>query len=96
MSTINVDRIQTWIDQGRLDATKPITIKELKRSQCLGKVKDGLKLLAKVRYSLRVPKSTHSTRCNYPPFSSPQEKSTLTPIPPTKHRTQKLSTPPST
>ena len=49
MSPINLDRIQSWIDQGRLDPSKPITMKELAKSRCLHGVKrHGVKLLAKV------------------------------------------------
>ena len=47
--TLNVNRLQEWIDQGRLDTSKPITIKELHESRCLHGVKDGVKLLAGVR-----------------------------------------------
>ena len=50
MSPINLDRIQSWIDQGRLDPKKPITMKELAKSRCLHGVKrHGVKLLARVR-----------------------------------------------
>jgi large subunit ribosomal protein L15 len=50
MSPINLDRIQSWIDQGRLDPSKPITMKELHKSRCLHGVKrHGVKLLARVR-----------------------------------------------
>ncbi len=49
MSPINLDRIQSWIDQGRLDPKKPITMKELKKSRCLhGVKKNGVKVLARV------------------------------------------------
>jgi large subunit ribosomal protein L15 len=48
MAPLNVDRIQAWIDQGRLDPSQPITIKELCSSRCLHGVKDGVKLLARV------------------------------------------------
>lgn len=49
MSPINLDRIQSWIDQGRLDPKKPITMKELAKSRCLHGVKrHGVKLLARV------------------------------------------------
>lgn len=52
MSPINLDRIQSWIDQGRLDPSKPITMKELAKSRCLHGVKrHGVKLLAKVQFS---------------------------------------------
>ncbi|KAK1764428.1 putative 54s ribosomal protein l10 protein [Phialemonium atrogriseum] len=47
MSEVNLDRIQTWIDAGRLDPTKQITPRELITSGCVGNaVKDGIKLLA--------------------------------------------------
>jgi large subunit ribosomal protein L15 len=49
MSPINLDRIQSWIDQGRLDPSQPITMKELAKSRCLHGVKrHGVKLLARV------------------------------------------------
>ncbi len=48
MSPLNLDRVQNWVDQGRLDPSKPITVKELVESRCLHGVKDGVKLLARV------------------------------------------------
>ena len=49
LSPLNLDRLQTWIDEGRLDTSKPITLKELSDSRCLHGVKaDGVKLLARV------------------------------------------------
>jgi large subunit ribosomal protein L15 len=55
MSPINLNRIQQWIDQGRLDPTKPITVKELAESRCLHGVKDGVKLLARGKEELKTP-----------------------------------------
>ncbi|KAF2185857.1 ribosomal protein L15 [Zopfia rhizophila CBS 207.26] len=56
MSPINLDRIQSWIDQGRLDPSKPITMKELNDSRCLhGVKKDGVKLLARNADTLKTP-----------------------------------------
>ena len=55
MSTINLDRIQSWIDQGRIDPTVPITVKELAKSRCLHGVKDGVKLLARGKEQLKSP-----------------------------------------
>jgi large subunit ribosomal protein L15 len=55
MSPINLDRIQSWIDQGRIDPTRPITLKELAESRCLHGVKDGVKLLARGKEQLRTP-----------------------------------------
>jgi large subunit ribosomal protein L15 len=49
MSVLNLDRLQSWIDQGRLDPSKPITLKELAESRCLHGIKDGVKLLGRVR-----------------------------------------------
>jgi len=55
MSPINLNRIQSWIDQGRLDPTRPITLKELADSRCLHGVKDGVKLLARGKEELKTP-----------------------------------------
>jgi large subunit ribosomal protein L15 len=55
MSPVNLDRIQSWIDQGRLDPTRPITLKELADSRCLHGVKDGVKLLARGKEELKTP-----------------------------------------
>jgi ribosomal protein L15 len=59
MSPVNLDRIQSWIDQGRLDPSKPITMKELHKSRCLHGVKrHGVKLLARVRLVFWCPRET--------------------------------------
>lgn len=55
MTPVNLDRIQSWIDQGRLDPTKPITLKELVDSRCLHGIKDGVKLLARGKDVLKTP-----------------------------------------
>jgi large subunit ribosomal protein L15 len=56
MSPVNLDRIQSWIDQGRLDPTKPITLKELAKSRCIHGVKDGgVKVLARGKEELKTP-----------------------------------------
>ena len=55
MSTVNLNRIQEWINQGRLDPTKPITVKELAESRCLHGVKDGVKVLARGKEELKTP-----------------------------------------
>ncbi|RDA88128.1 hypothetical protein CP532_6833 [Ophiocordyceps camponoti-leonardi (nom. inval.)] len=53
MTEVNLDRLQHWIDQGRIDATKPITPKEMILSKLTSSVKDGIKILA--RGTLRQP-----------------------------------------
>ena len=62
MSPLNVDRLQDWIDQGRLDPSKPITMKELNDSRCLHGVKDGVKLLARVRGPLPSTCTPHAAQ----------------------------------
>jgi large subunit ribosomal protein L15 len=48
LKPIRLNRIQHWINMGRLDPTKPITMKELIDSKCIHRMKDGVKLLADV------------------------------------------------
>lgn len=55
MSTVNLNKIQEWINQGRLDPSQPITVKELAESRCLHGVKDGVKLLARGKEELKTP-----------------------------------------
>jgi large subunit ribosomal protein L15 len=55
MSPVNLDRIQSWIDQGRLDPTRLITLKELVKSRCIHGIKDGVKLLARGKEQLKTP-----------------------------------------
>jgi large subunit ribosomal protein L15 len=49
MEVVNLDRLQSWIDQGRINPSRPITMIELLRSGCISSIKDGIKLLARVR-----------------------------------------------
>ena len=51
---VNLDRIQHWIDQGRLVSSpeKPITARELLLSGCVHNVHDGVKILGNVRSPL--------------------------------------------
>lgn len=46
MVPLNLDRLQSWVDQGRIDPSRPITIKELSQSRCVNGIKDGVKLLS--------------------------------------------------
>lgn len=54
MAELNLDRLQCWIDAGRLDPTKTITPRELVRSGLVG-IKDGIKLLARGKNEIRTP-----------------------------------------
>ncbi|KAK3339889.1 ribosomal protein L18e/L15P [Lasiosphaeria hispida] len=56
MSVINLDKLQMWIDNGRLDPTQKITPKELIKSGIIGRsIKDGIKLLARGGDELKTP-----------------------------------------
>jgi large subunit ribosomal protein L15 len=46
-AVVNLGRVQTAIDDKRLDAKKPITIEALQLAGLVGKVRDGVRLLAK-------------------------------------------------
>ena len=45
---LNLDRLQHWIDNERIDPSQPITMKHLLDTRCVRGVKDGVKLLADV------------------------------------------------
>ena len=55
MVPLNLHTLQSWIDQGRIDPSRLITLKELRESNCVGKIKDGVKLLADGADKLRQP-----------------------------------------
>lgn len=56
MMELNLDRLQAWIDAGRLDPKKPITPREIIRSGVIGSsIKDGIKLLARGGETLKTP-----------------------------------------
>lgn len=50
MAEVTVTRLQAWIDQGRIDPTKPIGPLELMRSRLVTGRPDGIKLLASSRF----------------------------------------------
>lgn len=47
LSKVNLDRLQDWIDQRRINPAKPITLRELVGSNCIHGIKDGVKLLGR-------------------------------------------------
>lgn len=55
-AAVNLDRLQHWVDQGRLVSTpeQPITARELLLSGCVHDVKDGIKVLGDVRTLLGI------------------------------------------
>eukprot|EP00842_Homolaphlyctis_polyrhiza_P001496 jgi/Hompol1/2347/HPOL_002939-RA len=59
-----LDTLQHWIDSGRLDASKKITIRELVLSGCVGRVKDGVVLLATGAQFLKTPVNIEVSRAS--------------------------------
>ncbi|KAL8776891.1 MAG: hypothetical protein Q9194_002869 [Teloschistes cf. exilis] len=55
MRPLNLERVQSWVNQGRLNPSRPITIRELAKSRCVSQVKDGVQLLAKGSETLTSP-----------------------------------------
>lgn len=56
MMELNIDRLQEWIDAGRIDPTKPITPREIIKSGIIGRtIQDGIKLLARGGDKLKTP-----------------------------------------
>ncbi len=51
---VNVGRIQAAIDAGRIDASQPLTIESLATSGVVGRVVDGVRLLAKGELTAKV------------------------------------------
>ena len=69
-----MDRLLAFVADGRLDASKPITLRELSLSGCVGTVRHGVKLLG---YSHRGTVSTEMQdgvlvlRSDQPPVTAP-------------------------
>ncbi|KAK8101370.1 mitochondrial 54S ribosomal protein uL15m [Apiospora kogelbergensis] len=55
MSEVNLDKLQDWIDAGRIDPTQQITPKELIQSNLIGTIKDGIKILGRGADVLKQP-----------------------------------------
>ncbi|CAH7670066.1 ribosomal protein L18e/L15P [Phakopsora pachyrhizi] len=58
MSPLNLAQLQLWIEQKRIDPTKPITMKELVDSRAVHGIKDGIKLLGKGSEDFNIPNLT--------------------------------------
>lgn len=48
MAPLNLGRLQEWIDAGRIDTSRVITMKDLLDSRAVHQIKFGVKLLADV------------------------------------------------
>ncbi|EMR09857.1 ribosomal protein L15 [Pneumocystis murina B123] len=54
-SPLNLQRLQIWINNGRIDAKKPITMKHLYDSNIIHGIKSGVKLLANGKEFFNIP-----------------------------------------
>ncbi|KAK9244550.1 ribosomal protein L18e/L15P [Lipomyces tetrasporus] len=52
---LNLGRLQEWIDKGRIDPSKPVTMKHLLDSRACRGIKDGVKLLADGKENFKTP-----------------------------------------
>ena len=52
MVPLNLGRLQQWIDAGRIDPSRVITMKDLLDSRAVHKIEYGVKLLADVKASI--------------------------------------------
>ncbi|KAF9923166.1 YmL10 [Mortierella alpina] len=52
---LNLDRLQFWIESGRIDATQTITMKHLLDSRCIHNIEDGVKLLGDGKADFKTP-----------------------------------------
>ncbi|KAI9223887.1 ribosomal protein L18e/L15P [Blastocladiella britannica] len=62
--TVNLDKLQRWIDVGRIDASQVITMKELYDARLVHSVKDGVKLLGDGAAYLRTPVKIEVTQAS--------------------------------
>ncbi|KAJ1883261.1 YmL10 [Coemansia sp. RSA 1722] len=63
LQPLNLDKIQHWINTGRLDASKPITLKQIYDSN-LVRFKDGVTLLARGGEYLKTPVTLEVTEAS--------------------------------
>jgi large subunit ribosomal protein L15 len=91
MTPLNINRLQAWIDAGRLNPNEPITLKELAKSRCVHGIKDGIKLLARssgkltTRYYTK-PAISRVLKGDTDPIYSIQSAASPTPRPEFKYR----------
>ncbi|KAI9598243.1 ribosomal protein L18e/L15P [Syncephalis fuscata] len=63
-NVLNLDKLQKWIDLGRLDARATITMKQLNDSGCVNINADGVQLLARGSEQLRTPVNIEVSRAS--------------------------------
>ncbi|KAI8354335.1 ribosomal protein L18e/L15P [Mortierella sp. GBAus27b] len=61
---LNLDRLQFWIESGRIDASQTITMKHLLDSRCIHKIQDGVKLLGDGKAEFKTPITIEVSRAS--------------------------------
>ncbi|KAG0256626.1 YmL10 [Mortierella polycephala] len=61
---LNLDRLQFWIESGRIDATQTITMKHLLDSRCIHNIQDGVKLLGDGKLEFKTPINIEISRAS--------------------------------
>ncbi|KAG0368466.1 ribosomal protein L18e/L15P [Gamsiella multidivaricata] len=61
---LNLDRLQFWIESGRVDATQTITMKHLLDSRCIHNIQDGVKLLGDGKADFKTPINIEVSRAS--------------------------------
>ncbi|KAF9953364.1 YmL10 [Mortierella alpina] len=61
---LNLDRLQFWIESGRIDATQTITMKHLLDSRCIHNIEDGVKLLGDGKADFKAPINIEVSRAS--------------------------------
>ena len=68
MEPLNLGRLQQWIDAGRIDPSRVITMKDLLDSRAVHDIRFGVKLLADVGVYVCIHR--RERRTSTPPFAS--------------------------
>ncbi|ORY73691.1 ribosomal protein L18e/L15P [Protomyces lactucae-debilis] len=64
LSPLNLGKLQLWIDLGRINPSKPISMKDLVESNVIHGIKDGVKLLAGGKEALKTPVQLDVTKAS--------------------------------
>ncbi len=65
LQKLNLNRLQNWIDQGRINTSEAITMKHLAESRCVHGIRDGIKLLAQGKESFHSIINIEVTRASH-------------------------------
>uniref|UniRef100_A0A7S2V348 Large ribosomal subunit protein uL15/eL18 domain-containing protein n=1 Tax=Fibrocapsa japonica TaxID=94617 RepID=A0A7S2V348_9STRA len=76
LEQLNLGRLQLWIDMGRLipKPDQPITLRDIKESGLISRIKHGVKLLAKEKDLVHMPLNIEVTRASKEAIKAVEEK----------------------